>query len=181
MMVHELQNRDQDPTLKTVLLLAPTGKAASNIGGETLHSAFGLPLSLTDVLPLSSKTLAEYASKFFYVKCIIIDEISMVGSTMYSNIDQRLREIKGLDKPFGGVHCMQFGDLRQLPPVKDSAIYKIPKSAGLRVFSENLWHRVEFYKLTEIMRQKDDQPYANLLNNMASGKMTDEEVDFHAI
>ncbi|KAG8171564.1 hypothetical protein JTE90_026094 [Oedothorax gibbosus] len=178
MMVHELQNRDQDPTLKTVLLLAPTGKAASNIGGETLHSAFGLPLSLTDFLPLSSKTLAEYASKFFYVKCIIIDEISMVGSTMYSNIDQRLREIKGLDKPFGGVHCMQFGDLRQLPPVKDSAIYKIPKSAGLRVFSENLWHRVEFYKLTEIMRQKDDQPYANLLNNMASGKMTDEEVTF---
>ncbi|KAG8170354.1 hypothetical protein JTE90_014816 [Oedothorax gibbosus] len=55
MMVHELQNRDQDPTLKTVLLLAPTGKAASNIGGETLHLAFGLPLSLTDFLPLSSK------------------------------------------------------------------------------------------------------------------------------
>ena len=178
MMVREFQNVDQDPALKTVLLLAPTGKAASNIGGETLHSAFGLPLSFSAFMPLSSKALAEYACKFYHVKCIIIDEISMVGYSLYKCIDQRLREIKGVDKPLGGLHCMKFGDLRQLPPVKDAAIYKTPKSAGLSVFSENLWHRTQFYKLTEIMRQKDDQPYANLLNNMASGKMTDEEVTF---
>ncbi|GBM39081.1 ATP-dependent DNA helicase PIF1 [Araneus ventricosus] len=171
-LIRWFEKPDQDPTHPTVLKLAPTGKAASNIKGKTLHHALGIGLSKNSCL--SSSSITEYAVKYSNVKCVIIDEISMVGANMYEKINAHLKLFKGNEEPFGGLHVLHFGDFNQLPPVKDSPIFK--ERSGLNQFSPNIWHLTQFYQLDEIMRQKDDKTYAELLNRLAMGKLNDRDV-----
>jgi hypothetical protein len=76
--------------------------------------------------------------KFFSLKVIFIDEISMVGKKMFNFINLRLQEIKGSSKPFGGVSVVVFGDLFQLKPVMDSWIFSQP-FGSLECLGANLW------------------------------------------
>jgi hypothetical protein len=67
----------------------------------------------------------QYNRLFSGVKCVIIDEISMIGSDLFHRVDQRLHEITGVyDQPFGGLHMIFCGDFKQLPPVNARPIYK---------------------------------------------------------
>ncbi|XP_077265248.1 uncharacterized protein LOC143899122 [Temnothorax americanus] len=163
-----------------VLLCAPSGKAAFLIGGVTLHTAFALPVTqYGGQMPELSEDVANtIRENLFELKLLIIDEISMVGSTMFSRIDTRLRQIMGQDKSFGGVSVLVVGDLYQLPPVMDTSIYLPPKSCMLSVFSENvLWNEFELFELTEIMRQKEDKNFIEALNNLARGTMSENNID----
>ncbi|GFW26068.1 ATP-dependent DNA helicase [Trichonephila clavipes] len=136
-LIRMFEKPDQDPSQPTVLKLAPTGKAASNIKGETLHHALGIGLSKNACL--SGSSITEYAVKYANVKCVIIDEISM------------------------------------LPPVKDAPFFK--QISGLSQLAPQMWHLTQYYELNEIMRQKDDKTYAELLNRLALGKLTDKAVE----
>ena len=109
-----------------VLLTAPTGKAAYNIKGCTLHSAFGIPAnhSLATYQHLDNSRLNSMRTKFVKLQVIIIDEVSMVGSNMFNFIDQRLRQICGVDKPFGGISLLLVGDMFQLRPVMDKWVFE---------------------------------------------------------
>jgi ATP-dependent DNA helicase PIF1 len=107
-----------------VLLLAPTGKAAHNINGMTLHSAFSFPRNIRSNQQLSADLANTLAVKLFDLKTIIVDECSMMGSNMFNLVDTRLRQIRQLDQPFGGVNVILFGDFQQFPPVKDRLIFK---------------------------------------------------------
>ncbi|GFV38025.1 ATP-dependent DNA helicase PIF1 [Trichonephila clavipes] len=162
------EKEDQDPSQPTVLKLAPTGKAASNIKGETLHLALGIGLSKNT--RLSGSSITEYAEKYANVKCVIIDEISMVGTNMYEKVNTHLKQFKGSEEPFGGLHILHFGDFNQLPPVKDAPIFK--QISGLSQLAPQMWHLTQYYELNEIMRQKDDKTYAELLNRLVLGKLT---------
>ena len=113
-----------------VLLTAPTGKAAFNIGGMTLHTTFSLPVSQNrhDIKKLSDDLRNNLASKLHDLKLVIIDEISMVSATMMTQVDYRLREITRNDELFGGVSIICFGDFHQLRPVKDHFVFQRDES-----------------------------------------------------
>ena len=105
-----------------VVLLGPTGKAAYNIKGNTVHSAFAIPAnqSLKNYKQLDSSRLNTLRSQFGGVKLIFVDEISMVGNSMFAiQLNNRLKDMKGFRKDFGGVSIIAICDLFQLEPVMD--------------------------------------------------------------
>ena len=109
-----------------MLLTAPTGVAAFNINGMTLHSAFLLGTGkYTGFQPLSHDRLNTLRSKLSKLTLVIIDEVSMVGANMLLQIHKRLQQIKGVsnDVTFGGVSILAVGDLYQLPPVAQAPLF----------------------------------------------------------
>ena len=106
-------------------MLAPTGKAAYNIKGNTTQRALAIPAcpSLKDYKPLDTSRLNTPRCQLGGVKLIYIDEISMVGNTMFNvQISNRLKDIKGSKDDFGGIRIIAIGDLFQLQPVMDGYI-----------------------------------------------------------
>lgn len=101
------------------VVLAPTGLAAVNVGGQTIHSFFGLPPRLVRPDDIRRSRNGGLMRK---LKLIVIDEVSMVRSDLMWAIDQSLRVNRGRARePFGGTRLVMFGDLHQLPPVVQEA------------------------------------------------------------
>ena len=159
-----------------VLLTAPTGVAAYNIQGVTVHAAFSLPIEHgrnVSYLPLSAYKLKTLRQKLQHIKYIIIDEISMVSYRTLEFIHQRLNDIKSLSDDsqayFGNLHIFAFGDFYQLRPV-----------FGGYTFSGN--SPVHLWKdlftpifLTANHRQEGDNTYASLLNRIRIGRPSDND------
>ncbi|XP_060573123.1 uncharacterized protein LOC132731041 [Ruditapes philippinarum] len=157
-----------------VLLCAYTGKAAFNINGSTISSAFKQKYKQSDQT-LTCDSLNTFRSKYRDLSVVIIDEISMVSNTMMSFINQRLQELKGTRKPFGGVSIIAVGDLFQLKPVNGDWIFN-DLSRDVASLSMNLWKELFLiYELSEVMRQKDDLPFADLLNRLRINSLTTED------
>ena len=98
-----------------MVVLAPTGLAAVNVGGQTIHSFFGFPPRLIRPDDIRRSRNGRLMRR---LKFLIIDEVSMVRSDLMWAIDQSLRVNRGRPRePFGGVRLALFGDLHQLPPV----------------------------------------------------------------
>lgn len=157
--------------LKDYVLCAPTGLAAINIGGRTLHSMFQIPSSGGWIAPdydhyKLNEDLTNYIR--YKVKHLIIDEISMVRADCFDYVDRLLRQVKGLDKSFGGVQLICIGDFFQLPPVIRAEEKKQMIEYGYDspfVFSARAFQGFKILKLTEILRQKGDKKFVNLLWN----------------
>ncbi len=150
---------------------ASTGQAAVAVGGTTVHNASKICISSNNVLP--DKVVGLYRTLFKYVKVILIDEISMVGSAMLGQIDCRLKQITGNnDALFGGVHVISITDIRQLPPVRATPIYSSTMSrlGG----GQRLWRELQFYELTEVMRRKNRQ-FSTLLTKIGTGDILSAE------
>ena len=167
----------ENPEDTRILLCAYTGLAAYNINGSTLHNAFCIePNKKLKYKPLSDEKRNTLKTKYRYLTVVIIDEVSMVGSDMLSYLYLRLQEVKGNRHPFGGIHVLLVGDLFQLRPVGDSWIFA-NRSGDYSPLAANLWQ--EFFKmfeLTEIMRQKDDAPFAEILNRIREGRQTERDI-----
>ncbi|XP_044594073.1 uncharacterized protein LOC123271741 [Cotesia glomerata] len=170
----EIYNRftDTDGHCNAYITCASTGKAAVAIDGTTVQTA--LIITLSKLLPLSTETALQYRTLFRYVKVIIIDEVSMIGAELLAQIDQRLKQISGaFDSNFGGYDIILIGDLRQLPPVRATPIYKHPKQ---RIGGPTLWQSLKFYELNQVMRQSNSQ-FANILTKIGNGeKLSTEEL-----
>lgn len=150
---HYDKNLNRDLNSQSVLLCAPTGKAAFNIQGMTLHSAFHLPLNQAELQQLSSSVSNSMAVDLVDLKVVIIDEISMVSSRSFLWIDQRLRDIFLQEKSFGGKHVILLGDFWQLPPVHDSTIFDPYRNDPLkRLKCIDIWNTFKVHYLTTIMR-----------------------------
>ena len=147
-----------------VLMLAPTGKAAYNIKGNTIHSALAIPAcqSLKNYKSLDSSRLNTLRSQIGRLKLIFIDEISMVGNTMFTvQIYNRLKDIKGSSLPFGGVSIVAIGDLFQLQPVMDGYIFKNMDNDEY-VLAPNVWQELfKMFELKQIMRQREVKTLLN--------------------
>ena len=163
-------------TKKSVVVVAPTGVAAINVNGQTIHSLFRIPPSF---IALNSLPFNRNAAEILrHLDMILIDEVSMVRADLMDAIDYRLRQSREDDKPFGGVQIVMFGDLYQLPPiVSDVELNKYfqDNHGGFNFFNANVWQLIDFEKheLQEVFRQKD-QHFKNLLNEIRVGKNSPE-------
>ncbi len=152
-----------------VLLTAPTGTAAFNIGGSTIHSSLKIPMRLKPQYePLGEECLNTLRSKLEGMDILIIDEISMVPSRLMCYIHGRLKQIKqvrDMESWFGNVSVLTVGDFYQLPPLSSQTL--LSPNNIIDPWNGTFTH----VELTEIMRQKDDKSFAELLNRIrVSGK-----------
>lgn len=153
-----------------VIKLAPTGIAAINIDGTTIHT--GLSLRPTGTyMSMSDKQRTFVRNKLMHVKFIIIDEISMVSPKLLLNVHRRLCEIFGVieETPFAGKSILVCGDLYQLPPVLAKPIFS---TEGNVFDSFKLWQLFKLAELDETMRQKGDTFFIDILNNVRVGRIT---------
>ena len=156
-----LLQHQTDQNLSPVFLSATTGLAAFNIGGSTIHSLLKIikPRKGT-YIGLSENMLNTMNTFLSEMKILIIDEISMMGSQILEYVHKRLGQLKHSKNLFGDICILAVGDFYQLPPVR----------AGLPICAPNncdLWiDNFQFVELTEIMRQRDDATFAELLNRL---------------
>ncbi|XP_046145856.1 uncharacterized protein LOC123989199 [Osmia bicornis bicornis] len=168
----------------SVLLIAPTGMAANNINGTTIHSAFHLMLSRGGAMPdLTGESERNFQDKMSTIKVIICDEMSMVGMKLLATIDQRLRQAypENQSVEFGGAIMYLLGDFNQLPPVGDTSLLGIAKSPNmLAIRGQLLFEKFNtVFELKQIMRQVgvEQEAYRKTLINIANGKVTDDDYD----
>ena len=163
---------------KRSVIVAPTGVAAINAGGMTIHSFFQLPLS-PFVPDASIKNRFDYSKEkrkiMRTLDLLIIDEISMVRADLLDAIDSVLRRFREHDKPFGGVQLLMIGDLQQLTPVVTPEEEKVlQRYYDTPYFFDSKALRSISYvtiELTHVYRQQDST-FITLLNNIREGKAT---------
>ena len=166
-------------TKKNVVVLAPTGVAALNVRGQTIHSFFKFKPSiiLQDVKRIHKKN--DTKNIFQKVDMIIIDEISMARSDLLDCVEKSLRVNRGNTSPFGGVQMVFIGDLYQLPPVVTGSEKEIFKThyESQYFFDAHCMSSVvfEFIELEKIYRQKDDT-FITLLNAIRNNSVTEEHL-----
>ena len=151
-----------------VRVVAPTGVAAFNIDGSTLHSLLSLPVK-GDFKDLEGEHLNKLQHSLQNMEYLIIDEISMVGRKLFGQIDKRLRQVfpQHSCEILGGFSCLLFGDFGQLPPVMDLPLYTTSISSPLSDIGANSY--LSFNSavvLDQIMRQSGDDPSQVLFRNI---------------
>ncbi|GFX69602.1 hypothetical protein TNCV_1769711 [Trichonephila clavipes] len=116
---------------------------------------------------MAREVLQNYRSTFIGVKCIIIDEVSMIGCDVLHKTNLRLQEITGVhDQPFGNLNIIFCGDLHQLPPVTASPVYKRPRNS---ICGPVLWQSLDYYPLEQVMRQSDST-FSEILTKIGNGE-----------
>lgn len=179
----------REKTNKNIVVLAPTGVAAVNVQGQTIHSFFNFK---PDITPQTADTIKPRSKKIYKeLDAIIIDEISMVRADLLDSIDVFLRKFGKRKKyPFGGIQMIFIGDLYQLPPVvtgREKKIfgdyYKSPYFFDAKIFEKNPHSKListpfemEFIELEKIYRQRDDD-FITLLNAIRNNTITQEQID----
>ena len=178
MMTSIFQKAGDDPGCPYVVLTSFTGAASAMINGQTLHSMFGFKFG-TAFLSMPERQRDLKRLLFRNLRCVIIDEISMVSADMLYNLDARLREITMVDKVFGGVSVFVFGDLFQLQPPKARYVFEQPTNQehALSYKLRNLWKLFTVVNLEENHRQGEDKIYGDLLNRVRSGNHTEEDIE----
>ncbi len=175
--------RLREHTPKRMVVLAPTGIAAINAGGVTIHSFF--QLSFAPFVPDTTLNSAQMHYRFNKEKrniirsmdLLVIDEISMVRADLLDAVDATLRRYRDREKPFGGVQLLMIGDLQQLAPVvKDSEwellrrYYETPYFFASHALRETVYMTIE---LEKVYRQSDTY-FLSLLNKIRENKADDE-------
>ena len=147
-----------------VLITAPTGSAAFQIGGSTIHSAFLLHDNYKSKLSWEKRSKMQLKLEHMMS---ITDEISMVGFKQFQSMNQTMCTLKGTtDGNWGDICVLAVGDLYQLPPVGQCPIYMSPKSVHtLNDIAPNGWEKMQLHELTQNMRQKD-MKFENCLNKI---------------
>lgn len=183
-------------TIKKTAVVAPTGVAAINAGGMTIHSMFQMPITnfipkhratenpdqYTDreTLAKNQKIRKERRQLFIELELLIIDEISMVRADLLDAIDFTLKRIRRSSQPFGGVQLLAIGDLYQLSPVVRPQTwsvlrnyYKSPFFFDSQAWMQSNTHKIELQK---IYRQEDKE-FIDILNNIRNGVKVPTDVD----
>lgn len=188
-----------ETTHKQTVIVAPTGIAALNAGGVTIHSFFGLPFGgfipefIAEPIVAGNVKLEtkETLKRHFHynatkqnlmrnLELLIVDEVSMLRADLLDAMDWSLRNVRRNNAPFGGVQVLFIGDLLQLPPVikpeewnKLQTYYNGIFFFNAKVLQENAPVYIE---LEHIYRQ-DDQRFINVLNNLRNNQVSKEDSD----
>ena len=163
-------------TSKIIAVCAPTGVAALNVGGQTIHSLLRLPTGVIADHDLDQP--AELKKMLAAIDTLVIDEISMVSADLMDAIDRSLRQARGRrHDPFGGVQIIMFGDPYQLPPVPPrdphERAYFADTYRSLWFFDAKAWHDapMTIIELVEVHRQRDDR-FKQILGAVRHGEVT---------
>lgn len=168
---------------KNLVVVAPTGVAAMNAGGVTIHSFFQLPLS-PFVPGQKAKTFFEFGREkrriIAALDLLVIDEISMVRADLLDAMDSVLRRFRDKNRPFGGVQLLMIGDLCQLTPVvtpEDEGLireyYNTPYFFGSKALAAVDYVTIV---LDKVYRQEDDN-FVGILNNIREGHATERDLE----
>ena len=156
-------------TYKNVVITAPTGIAALNVNGATIHSFFNIP---PRYITIHEKRNLQPKDVIYATEILIIDEISMVNANLLDTIEYVLRLSKRNKLPFGGIPVIMFGDLYQLPPVVTDETRKLFEREYETpfFFSANCLKKTPLttIELTKVFRQKDET-FVKILNNIRTG------------
>lgn len=165
-------------TKKKIVVLAPTGIAAMNVEGQTIHSFFKFPPRPITADDIKVSPIGELCK---VLDTIIVDEISMVRADLLDGIDKFLR-LNGRDftKPFGATQMIFFGDLFQLPPIVSTytegqyfgQYYKSPYFFDAQVFNET---PINVIKLKHVYRQRD-QKFVEILNRIRTDRYSEADL-----
>lgn len=183
-----LKNLLAHSTKKTIVV-APTGVAAINAGGSTIHSMFGLPTRAfvpnNDAIdPNLANNAVMIREHFRYNKVkrdifqslelLVIDEISMVRADLFDVIDHALRFARNSSKPFGGVQLLLIGDLLQLPPV----VTEMERGLIFNYYATEFFFSAKCFPALELLTielktiyRQSDRNFINLLNQIRSNQM----------
>lgn len=164
-------------TKKNIVALAPTGVAAVNIQGQTIHSFFHFPITVTE-----DNVKKDYKRADLYKKLdtIIIDEISMVRADLFDCLEKFLRLNGPLpEKPFGGIQVIVVGDLYQLPPVvtrEEKPIFEKHYRSPY-FFDSRSYERANFvvFELADIYRQSNEE-FIKILDSIRVYSATDDHI-----
>lgn len=173
---------------KRMIITAPTGVAAINAGGVTLHSFFQLPFG--PFIPGSEAYQSNRQRMFRFsnekkriikrLDLLVIDEISMVRADLLDAVDAVLRWQRRNEEPFGGVQLLMIGDLHQLPPVAKQNEWQLLQQhyASVYFFSSGALGRTEVItiELTHIYRQSDAR-FIRLLNRVRDNRLDDAAIE----
>lgn len=168
---------------KNFLVLAPTGIAAMNVGGQTIHSFFGMPFEA--IGPESEFGVSiDRRITLKHTDTIIIDEASMVRCDWVDGIDRFLRSLMNSHLPFGGKQIVFVGDLFQLPPVikrgcaDDDMLCDMYGGGTPYFYKANVMKRINLPKIEfqKVYRQ-EDSAFLEILDRMRLGENTDEDLD----
>ncbi|MCD6354581.1 MAG: helix-turn-helix domain-containing protein [Prolixibacteraceae bacterium] len=163
---------------KRMIVVAPTGVAAINAGGVTIHSFFQLSFApqvgLENTSVQQNRFNKEKINIIRSLDLLVIDEISMVRADILDAIDRVLRRFRNRNKPFGGVQLLMIGDLQQLAPVVKNEEWGLLKREYETVFffSSKALRKTSYVsiELTEVFRQQDDK-FIAILNKVRDNKL----------
>ncbi len=170
-------------THKLTVITAPTGIAALQAGGVTLHSLFQLPFtaySPGSALTVKTKGLtSDQISIIKNMELLIIDEVSMLRADILDALDMRIRKVRRKEEPFGGIQVLFVGDLMQLPPVVKKEDWAVLKQhyKGLTFFHAKAIEQSPplCIELMEVYRQADSY-FVQLLNQLRSNRISMEDL-----
>ena len=185
-------------THKNVVVVAPTGIAALNAGGVTIHSMFQLPFGgflpthaqpphISDYVKFETKDSlrrhfnmrAEKKSVVMNMELLVIDEVSMLRADLLDAIDYMLRSVRRRNEPFGGVQVLYIGDLLQLPPVVRNEEWDVLRQyyKGKFFFHSHVVQENPpvYIELDKIYRQTDSK-FINVLNNLRNNIITNDDL-----
>ena len=185
-------------THKNTVVVAPTGIAALNAGGVTIHSMFQLPFAAfipdTKELPYFSDTVKfenqDSLSRHFNMnntkrsvirnmELLVIDEVSMLRADVIDAMDFMMRKVRRNERPFGGVQVLFIGDLLQLPPVVKNEEWQMLQKyyRGMFFFHSHVVQQYPplYIELDKIFRQTDDK-FISVLNNLRNNTITPSDI-----
>lgn len=170
-----------EQTHKKVLVCAPTGVAAINVDGVTIHNLLGLGTGLPADEHIDIPTVRRKKSVLLEADALVVDEVSMVSSELLDAMDRTLRAVRGNHEPFGGIQMIFFGDLYQLPPVKTQEFEQFLSYFGYAsawFFDAHVWEETEMHTfgLNHVHRQSD-AAFKDLLNGVRDGTLTPKQLD----
>ena len=185
-------------TYKQAIIVAPTGIAALNAGGVTIHSFFQLPFGgfipefnvapqFTDGMKLESKDSlirhfkmnSQRKNLIRNMELLIVDEVSMLRADLLDAIDWTLRNVRKNNRPFGGVQVLFIGDLLQLPPVVKQEEWSVLRNyySGMFFFHAKVIQEQPplYIELSKIYRQSDEE-FIGVLNNLRNNQITESDI-----
>ena len=177
LLTHLIEN-----TEKSVAVCAPTGVAALNVGGTTIHSLFGFPFGILGTQEIRRHLSRRTREILAAVDMLVIDEVSMVNADLMDAIDTAMGISKGRARlPFGGAQVVMFGDPYQLAPVpgnNEERAYMAENYESNWFFDAHVWRKdsLERYELTQIFRQSDEH-FKEILNAIRVGAATQDMLD----
>lgn len=165
-----------------MVIVAPTGVAALNVGGMTAHKTFGLSFGISNPASLDQATIGKGKRilKSKHTKTLVIDEISMVRADKFWEMDCRLRALRRCNKPFGGLQVIVIGDFFQAAPIvanNEKFLFQQFWPDGELCFNTQVWKDLNFRRviLTDSKRQQSVN-FATMLNCVRLGVRKQEVV-----